>query len=186
MVSRPKPGIDWSTIEKRIRAGETPVEVAKDFEVSRQAIEQKADKFGWRPSSEYWSEKLDDVRFSENAIAKRPDTVADVLRRIELGIPLSAIAGAVGVHKQTIDYWKRTDPNFEELVAEARAKWHERKIAQIDQAAERGDWKAATWMLERHPDTKGIYGGNESQGGLTVVINVNRADEPVTIEAEDD
>jgi NAD-specific glutamate dehydrogenase len=42
-----KPGINWLEIENRIRSGEKPYVVSKDFDISRQAIEKRARKLGW-------------------------------------------------------------------------------------------------------------------------------------------
>ena len=41
-----KPGINWLEIENRIRSGEKPYVVSKDFDISRQAIDKRARKLG--------------------------------------------------------------------------------------------------------------------------------------------
>ncbi len=48
MPALPKPGIDWREIETRFRNGETSNALSKCFNVSRQAIDARAKKGGWR------------------------------------------------------------------------------------------------------------------------------------------
>ncbi len=48
MPARPKPGVDWREIEVRFRNGETSNALSKCFDVSRQAIDLRAKRGGWR------------------------------------------------------------------------------------------------------------------------------------------
>ena len=40
--------VDWETIEYRVKNGESTFTIAKDFHVSRQAIDKRARKYGWK------------------------------------------------------------------------------------------------------------------------------------------
>ena len=46
----------------------------------------------------------------------------------------------------------------------------------INRSAERGDWQASKWAMERHPETRDDYRDQGRSGGVTVVINVPRPD----------
>ncbi len=48
-----KPGVPWTVIEDRYKAGESANVIAKDFSISRQAIEKKAKLRSWRPKTEF-------------------------------------------------------------------------------------------------------------------------------------
>ncbi len=68
MSSSTKPGVSWSEIEKRYRAGESANVIAKDYPISRQRIEAKAKKRNWRPKTEF---QLPTVRRSVRALMDR-------------------------------------------------------------------------------------------------------------------
>ena len=51
MSFTPKPGIDWEEIKQRLANGETATAVARDHDVTRQAITKRAKKEGWLQAS---------------------------------------------------------------------------------------------------------------------------------------
>jgi len=42
-----KPGIDWVVIEARVKQGEALAAIARDYNISRQAIQKRSKRDGW-------------------------------------------------------------------------------------------------------------------------------------------
>ena len=82
--------------------------------------------------------------------------------------------------------WRDDMPDFDRALQNGLAIHAESRLGNVNDAAERGDAKAAQWMLERNPLTRAEYGQSQTNQGptLQVVINVPRGTEPVTIDGE--
>ena len=52
-MSLSKPGVPWRVIEDRYRAGESANVIARDYPITRQAIEKRAKRRSWRPKTEF-------------------------------------------------------------------------------------------------------------------------------------
>jgi len=102
-------------------------------------------------------------RAKPGAIIGRPTKYSDEVRDVLVdafrsGLSTRAACGLAGITAPTLSNWL-ADPELVELrlgIEQARAK-HEQKLLQVMQAAaEDGDTKAATWILERcHPESYG-------------------------------
>lgn len=178
--------LPWNEIKNRYCKGESANAIAKDYPVSRQAIQKRAKKEGW--SSDGWLEAAKRTPTAkavekpetrrESIIAKlgkrTPETAAELCRLIERGVPHTVAAEAVGMHRDTLRAWRDDDPEFDGLIAAARMRAVSRKIERIDEAGQRGDWKADSWFLERAPETRGEFGGGAAGGitGINVILNI--------------
>ena len=101
--------------------------------------------------------------------SKFDQPTADViLKAVAAGLPNETAAKLAGIDVRTLYAWKRKGKTGEELFvqffhdlmrqqAEAVAK----AVEAIRAAAERGEWRAAAWWLERrHPD---LYGSDRKR-----------------------
>jgi hypothetical protein len=184
--------IPWNEIRDRFIKGESATAIAKDYPVSRQAIQKRAKKEGWEKDG--WLERAKETPTAK-AVAKpktnrekvivslgkrTPENAAEICRLIERGVPHTVAAEAVGMHRDTLRAWRNDDPDIDAMVHAARKRSIARKIERIDEAGERGDWKADAWHLERAPETRAEFGGSKTHdvGGITVILNVADPKQP--------
>ena len=92
-------------------------------------------------------------------------------------MPPTLAAARAGISTETLAAWKRDDGEFGALVEQAHMGSVCRKIGRIDEAGERGDWKADSWYLERNRSTRDDFGGAAGAGAtkIEVIVNVQRA-----------
>lgn len=171
---------DWPTIRAAYERGLTPTEIVSTLPdcPSRQAVEKRAKKEGWQVA------KLPN-QAPDTQLTGKDATRAVVLQKVRSGVPLGIAARAAGIHPNTLKNWRDDDVEFGEAVQAARAAFLARKIQQIDEAGER-DWKAASYLVERASETRDEYSQSKSDGGLTIVLQIDRSQEPrgVTLEHE--
>jgi hypothetical protein len=77
-----------------------------------------------------------------------PEMKEHIKRRLELGLNYKDICMSVGISEETFHTWRKTKPEFSELVDKANAKVKEMSLASI-RRGEVKDWRAAAWRLER-------------------------------------
>ena len=102
-------------------------------------------------------------------LEEHPDLVDELVALLEQGVPQSAAAPAVGIHRATFQGWKARgreeqgailagetpDPNeapyldFVDRVEEARSKAETKFTLYVSRAAAGGDVGAAKWWLDR-------------------------------------
>ncbi|MBH8598606.1 MULTISPECIES: hypothetical protein [unclassified Thermoactinomyces] len=86
-----------------------------------------------------------------------PDIQKKIVSIIRLGHYIETAAAYAGISKQTIYNWMRQGAreekgkyrNFHDAVTKALAEAEIRELAYIDQAAKKGSWQAAAWILSR-------------------------------------
>lgn len=179
-----KPGIDWVAIEARVRAGEAALQIAKDHEVSCQAISKRARKEGWRKTA---LQVRAETEFKPAAVngKGRPETKLAIIHALEKGVQQKTAAGVAGIAEDTLLEWKTRDPAFREECQAAVQRFIQTNLGRVDKAADRGDWKAATWMLGKHPASKPDYAEDAiGKGGavLNIILNIPKPGQ-ATIEA---
>lgn len=72
----------------------------------------------------------------------------DILKNIEVGVPLYHAAYAAGVSYKTFVRWRHTIPGLEDQVKAAEARFVRRGMLRIEEAAKK-NWQAMAWKLER-------------------------------------
>lgn len=114
---------------------------------------------------------------SRSCLRDNSDLKVQVIESLKAGSTFKIAAAAAGVNEGTLINWRRADPDFETACRQARAQWAQSRIENVNVAADE-DWRAATWLLERHPETRDEFRGAEAAkgGGLTVVLNIPRSD----------
>ena len=183
--------VDWAEIEQRIKDGETFSAVAKDYSVSRQAIQKRCQREGWisdKPLTvaikrqrrelqvatmqpDATNQAVAEVQPSSPVIA-RDDKKAGVLELLRDGVPKKHAAQVVGVHETTLHRWISECENFASEVRAAESAAVALRVRRIGQAGER-DWRADTWFLER--TQRDSFGSDSSKGGaVNVQINIER------------
>lgn len=172
-----KPTYDWPTIRNSYERGISPSEIARTVpeSPSRQAIEKRAIKEGWQVA----------------VVQSQPDQpVSDttrgvIVQKVRSGVPFTQAAREAGITERTLYNWRHDGSGFAEILEAARAAFLSKQIERIDDAGTR-DWKAAAYLLERAPETRSEFGQKQDSGGLTIVLNINRAEEPEGLTLEHD
>jgi len=77
-----------------------------------------------------------------------PEMKEDIRKKLELGLNYKDVCMGVGISEETFNTWRKTKPEFSELVDKANAKVKEISLASIRRGEVR-DWRAAAWRLER-------------------------------------
>lgn len=188
MSAPPKPGIDWTEIERRYRLGESANALAKEFPVTRQAIEKRVRRQGW-PRDETaikLSQSLTTSRMqhpvtqSDRLLARAgkrtPENGAKVLELLRYGVPLATAGRIVGVSDDCLRGWIAEDADFAALVEAARHEAVAKRVVRLDQAGERGDWRADAWFLERAPLSRGefVVQSDKTPVDIQFILNVPR------------
>jgi hypothetical protein len=96
---------------------------------------------------------------------KTPEAVDRILKILGVGGTWSMAAAAAGISPDTLVRWRDTHRAFALACARARDNGAQKLVERIRAEAENGDWRAASWLLERiSPDQ---YGRRVLVGGMT-------------------
>ena len=194
MRGQAKPGTDWTTIRAEYEEGISLRELARRHNLTHKAVQKRRDKEGWSLESRHKAAAAtlpSVIPISEGGdrrpvATKRSATTAErILESFHKGLPKATAAALAGIDPRTLDTWLSDDAAFAALAQEAQEAWHASKLANIDAAGDRGDWKADAYRLERHPMTREAYAQKNTAGiNLQVNLNIDRATpEPgVTVE----
>ena len=195
--------VDWPAIRARIEAGEGYTSVAKDFEVTRQAIQKRCNREEWLKGKDRTIAVRRELHkrnlMLANATAQpdgQPQLVAgaqpsqpvmlrDDKRRaiVEMlgeGVPKVHAAAIAGVSEATLHRWVNEDEKFKSEVRAAESAAVALRVRRIGKAGEK-DWRADSWYLER---TQRAEFGSDSQkgGGVAVQINIERGGDTEVID----
>lgn len=180
---------DWGKIKVRLENGESANAIAKEWPISRQAIEKRAKKEGWGKYAKNegkaqpinWLQvanatEIAGTRIQGSEIGKRsPENIAAILSKIYEGAPEKVAAQAQGIHPTTLSDWKKKDPVLANVIEMAKSS---KVIARIDRIEEssKTDWKAASYLLEHDPDSKAEFNkaANSVPPNLNLLINIER------------
>lgn len=183
-----KPGVDWGAIEAGYRAGKSCRQLAKDYPgISHVAIAKRARKSGWSVDAAVETA----MALTQLTTGSLPETYkgtderrAAILQKLAAGSTLDMAAKAAGITPDTLRSWRRSDTEFGTACDRAQVAWAERQVGHIDKAADRGDWRASSWLMERHPATRDEFGQQATKsGGPTVRIElaINRFGDAVPV-----
>ena len=192
--------VDWDEIKERVLAGEGYTSVAKDYEVSRQAIQKRCNKEEWianKPRSMAVKRELfkRNQKAQPNATAQpaqpvavqpaqpvvlREDKRAAIIQLLADGVPKTHAAAVAGVSEATLHRWVNEDDKFKSEVRAAESAAVALRVQRIGKAGEK-DWRADSWYLER--TQKATFGADSGKGGgLAVQINIMRDGEPEVVD----
>jgi len=192
--------VDWDEIKERVLAGEGYTSVAKDYEVSRQAIQKRCNKEEWianKPRSmavkrELYkrNQKAQPIATAQPAqpvavqpaqpVVLREDKRAAIIQLLADGVPKTHAAAVAGVSEATLHRWVNEDDKFKSEVRAAESAAVALRVQRIGKAGEK-DWRADSWYLER--TQKATFGSDAGKGGgLAVQINIMRDGEPEVVD----
>lgn len=81
---------------------------------------------------------------------RTPEVRARLVEALKLGATYSDALQAAGLCRSTFHDWRREDPSLVEELEAARAYHRLMALRRIERASKRGDWKAASYLLDRH------------------------------------
>jgi hypothetical protein len=193
-----KPGIDWLEIRKRVEGGEGIRPVARDYGISHQSIQGKAQRQGWTGG---WAgarrtQIMQAVRGNGSAADSEPnegkrqlpalpkgqtglrteENKVCILECLKIGFSINKAASVVGFTDPALRSWMQSDETWRQELIEAQLHYAARHMGNIDAASDRGDWKASERLLESHPFMRDEFKPADKGGGITVIINVPRPD----------
>jgi len=118
-----------------------------------------------------------DLSDKRNSLSDKDDLKLQVIESLKEGSTFRIAAAAAGVNENTLKNWRTADADFETACRQARAQFAQRNIARVNDAASE-DWRAATWLLEKHPDTREEFKSAETAkggGGIQVILQIPRS-----------
>lgn len=166
--------IDWLSIRLRYLNGETAYSISKELggRPTKQGIAQRAEREGWGKARQ--GKIL--VYNGNGELTDSRDIQKDkILQALMHGASYKLAAAIAGLSKKTLSRWREKDPDFATLVLEARAQRLGKHEQNINDAGDRGDWKASAYMLERDPLTRDQYAKQEApETAIQFNIGINR------------
>jgi hypothetical protein len=165
-ISRRAKREQWIRIHKKA-PGAKPAKSAKQ-EKQADGATQTVPVRAWVPTG------LSDKR---NSLLDKDDLKLQVIESLKEGSTFKIASAAAGVKENTLIGWRKADPEFETACRQARAQFAQRNIARVNNAASE-DWRAATWLLEKHPDTREEFKSAETAkggGGIQVILQIPRS-----------
>jgi uncharacterized protein YjcR len=194
--------VNWDEIKHRIVQGENFTAVARDYEVSRQAIQKRCKKEGWvadkpitmavrrqlhkrnqamQPVAEV--QPVQPVKAQPKAsVLSRQDKRAAVLELLAEGVPKAHAAPVAGISEATLHRWMNEDDRFKSDVRAAESAAVALRVQRIGRAGEK-DWRADSWYLER--TQRATFGSDAHKGGgVAVQINIVRDGDPVVVSSQ--
>ena len=146
--------VDWDEIRQRVQAGEGYSSVAKDYEVSRQAITKRCNKEGWisdRPITTAVRRQLrkrNQAQPSATAqpvavqpsqpLVERSDKRAAIVQLLSEGVPKVHAAAVAGVSEATLHRWVNEDDQFKRDLRAAESAAVALRVQRIGRAGEKG------------------------------------------------
>ena len=164
--------IDWADIHLRFINGETIYAIAKSLkgQISKQAIMYRQQKEGWVKADRV--EQEFPVKVGNEVLDLKDERKALIVQALSEGKTLKVASAKGGISDDTLKRWRDADAEFESIVVRARALQLGCHEDTLSKASERGDWKAAAYILERDPITKEHYHQRDQQVGTAIQINV--------------
>lgn len=183
-----KPGVDWVSLQNEYEAGIASVrQLARKHGISHTAINKRIKSHGWK----LCPEKVSVPQIVETRLPDRPapDDIEgkrqEILGHLANGATPNMAASLSDVTVETFGRWVEADSDFAKLVKRAQNHWAQRRIDNITGAADKGDWRAAAWGLERHPATRGEFGQVKSGEGAKIEIVFQGMPSPKAVTVDD-
>lgn len=180
--------VSWNAIKAAWESGTTSYQLAKDYPITRQAIDKRAKAEGWsrdagnQQPGGWLGVACQTNIIDEPRVGATPEKLAGILESISAGATQEIAARAHGISPDTLRRWIERDKALEHAIDAARGQRAIKRMKSVEAAHERGDWKAAAYLLERDDMTKTQFGGHQGAGGITIVLNIPREPESIAIE----
>lgn len=192
------PDFDWRKIRALYETGTTPYRIEQQIggRPTRQAIEKRARKEGWKGSERVPATKEVATVTERHTVAtaamerirtELPDArllsdnaLSDALKAYEDTGNHAVAAAMASVHRETWRRWRETSPALRAEIEAICARKAAKSWQRIDSAAKRGDWKADEWLLRNNAVTKDSVSdkpGAAANVGIQVVLNMPKPGE---------
>lgn len=187
--------IPWPEIkvayEGLIAEKRTPHQASKElsqrFPVTRQGIRKKAKQEGWADgmipgASQNAIQAANATEIAHNSEYPKatPERLAAILEAVATGAPEYLAAQLNGIDRTTLADWKAADPSWSKAVDAAKAGRAIHRVGKIEEASDRGDWKASQYLLARDPLTREQFGEQQAKPSIAIQINISRGDDVET------
>lgn len=175
-----KPGVDWVAIERGFRAGVSCRQLAKDHgSISHVAIAKRARTRGWLDGQTMETAEAINrlvVETAETLPVARKGGEAQrkaILSELADGSTLTMAAHCAGISPRTLQDWRAHDEAFRAACDSAQVVWAKKQMKGIEASGESGDWRARSWLMERHPATREEFGQQATRSnGPTIKIEL--------------
>lgn len=172
--------IDWAEVELRAKSGETAGQISKSFPIGKADIQRMIDLHGWKPglpendltNPESWIEFVSQTDMAKEDRINAP-VYARILAAIASKLPFKAACETVGINRTSAQRLRALDPKLDALFRKANAEAQKGLIRKIDEHADE-DWRAASWLLERHGDMREDWGDKAERPAINITVNVVR------------
>jgi hypothetical protein len=178
----PAQSYDWNAIQRLYEDGHTAYAIAQmEGMPTKQAISYRAKRGNW-DQNKVVAQALPPLPTTRQDKAT-PECIARILGRLRSGATLRLACAAEGITDSWLRQLRSEEPALDAFVESAMADYVAGRISQIQSAADR-DWKAAAYLVDRHPLAREEYRTRETtkgEGGIQIVLNIQR-DEHETID----
>ena len=185
---------NWAAIKQQFFRGKSIHQLHKLTGAARSSISARAKSEGWEADRESHAETVALVKDTPllknnkyNSLKKTPETVADIVRFLASGAPRKNAAAAAGISVPTLRSWIISDPAFGEMLEVAEASGSAKQAERIEQAGQRGDWRADAWLLKHSPRSREDYADANAAGsnGVSVTLQLfGRPDQEIVINGQ--
>lgn len=97
----------------------------------------------------------------------RPNVQAAICKLVESGLTIRRAAELLKIHHSTIAEFRERHPEFSEALLAAEGRFVQHQIDNIQTAANKGNWQASAWLLERR------FATEYSQPQIQIQNNLN-------------
>jgi hypothetical protein len=182
MPKVPAQSYDWGAIQRLYEDGHTAYAIAQMQGMpTKQAISYRAKRGNWE-ANKVIAQALPPLPTTRQDKAT-PECIARILGRLRSGATLRLACAAEGITDSWLRQLRAEEPALDAQVQSAMAEYVAGKVRQIETAADR-DWKAAAYLVDRHPLAREEYRTRETDKagpGIQIVLNIQR-DEPEAID----
>lgn len=163
MPTQPPLNVDWSHIRGLWEQGATPDEISRDMggKPTPRGIKMMASRERWPAPG------VIEPQGDKDTPARR----AAVLKCLREGGTYTMAAAAAGVSRQTLTAWRKHEP-FQLACDQAAAEFTGEQVRRVRQAGKE-DWKAASFLLTHHPESRRDFAPAAGTGGPGIHISLN-------------
>lgn len=173
--------IPWDQIQVRWIQGESASSISKSFggTPTRQGISKRAKREVWQqlPTVSTKHYEMSYLQLGQDTPQNR-QTLLDLLSQ---SVSYTLAAGVIGVSRNTLLNWRKSDPQFAAQCQAARHSALADCAATVFNARIK-DWKAGKYLLESAQESRSDYSTQQDRGPIEVVINIDRGGEGLVIE----
>ena len=185
---------NWAAIKQQYVRGKSIHQLHKLTGAARSSISARAKSEGWEADRSSHCNVLEKVKNTsvikngKHRNSKRtPEVLAEIVRFLEAGAPRINAAAAAGIANSTLSNWIKSDDEFKQILEVAEFSGSAKQAERIEQAGQRGDWRADAWLLKHSPRSREDYADANAAGsnGVSVTLQLfGRPDQEIVINGQ--